>query len=224
MTALAAAAYTKARVLIAADHDATRTGLRLALAGSAEVSEADDARSAVDIAVRDRPDVCVFDFTPPGRGIRAAAEITRRLPGATVIVMTSRVNEDEFLTAIQAGATGYVSEQIDPARLPHLIRDVMRGEAAVPRGLVTRLLNEFRGRERRRLALRDRRGVELTEREWQVVEVLRQGLTTRQISERLGIREVTVRRHISGVHQKVGVRTRAELLDMLETVGAPAEQ
>ncbi|HWD62090.1 MAG TPA: response regulator transcription factor [Humibacter sp.] len=218
MTALATDTGARARVLIAADHDATRTGIRLALAGAADVSEADDAQAAVDMAVRDRPDVCVVDFTPAGRGIRATAEITTRFPGATVVVMTDRIDEDEFLTAIQAGATGYVSQQIDPARLPHLIRDLMRGEAAVPRALVTRLLDEFRGRERRRLALREQRGVELTEREWQVVEALRHGMTTRQIAERLGIHEVTVRRHISGVHHKVGVRTRSELLDMLASV------
>lgn len=224
MTALAADTRGKARVLIAADHGATRTGIRLALAGEADVSEADDAEAAVDMAVRERPDVCVVDFAPAGRGIRAAAEITTRFPGAAVVVMTERIDEAEFLNAIHAGATGYVSQQIDPARLPHLIRDVMRGEAAVPRALVARLLDEFRGRERRRLALRERRGIELTEREWQVVEALRQGMTTRQIAERLGIHEVTVRRHISGVHHKAGVRTRAELLAMLESIGPPANQ
>jgi DNA-binding NarL/FixJ family response regulator len=221
VTALAADTQ-KARVLIAADHDATRNGIRLALAGAADVSEADDADVAVDMAVRDRPDVCVVDFSPAGRGIQAAAEITNRMPGATVVIMTDRIDEDEFLDAIQAGATGYVSQQIDPTRLPHLIRDVMRGEAAVPRALVTRLLDEFRGRERRRLALRERRGVDLTEREWQVVEALRQGMSTRQIADRLGIREVTVRRHISGVHHKVGVRTRAELLALIDDVATPA--
>ncbi len=224
MTAFAADADSRARVLIAADHGATRTGIRLALAGSAEVSEVDDADAAVDMAVRDRPDVCVVDFTPAGRGIRAAAEITTRLPGAAVVVMTNHVDEDEFLDAIQAGATGYVSQQIDPTRLPHVIRDVMRGEAAVPRALVMRLLDEFRGRERRRLALRDRKGIELTEREWQVVDGLRHGMSTKQIAERLGITEVTVRRHISGVFHKVGVRTRAELLDVLDSIGISAER
>jgi DNA-binding NarL/FixJ family response regulator len=217
-----AADTQRARVLIAADHDATRNGIRLALADAADVSEADDADAAVDMAVRDRPDVCVVDFSPAGRGIQATAEITNRMPGAAVVVMTERIDEAEFLDAIQAGATGYVSQQIDPARLPYLIQDVMRGEAAVPRALVARLLDEFRGRERRRLALRERRGVDLTEREWQVVEALRQGMTTRQIADRLGIREVTVRRHISGVHHKVGVRTRAELLALLDDVATSA--
>jgi DNA-binding NarL/FixJ family response regulator len=211
-------------VLIAADHDATRKGIRMALAGAADCSEAADADEAVDTAVRERPDVCVVDFSPARRGIRAAAEITSRSPGATVVVMTDRIDEEEFLTAIRAGATGYVSQQIDPERLPHLIRGVMRGEAAVPRVLVRRLLAELRGRERRRIALRERQGVEFTEREWQVVEALQGGLTTREIADRLSIAEVTVRRHISGAGQKVGVRTRTELLALLPAEAASADR
>src|SRR5256885_15159348 len=131
MTAVAAGAG-RARVLIAADHDATRTGIGLALSASADVSEADDAEAAVDMAVRDRPDVCVVDFTPPGRGIRATAEITTRLPGAAVVIMTHRGDGDEVLNPIQAGGTGYVSPQIDPPRPPPPIRGVVPGEAAGP--------------------------------------------------------------------------------------------
>jgi DNA-binding NarL/FixJ family response regulator len=222
MSTFAAGRQVKARVLIAADHDATRTGMRLALADTADCSEVADADAAVDVAVRERPDVCVVDFSPPGRGIRAAAEITTRLPGTTVVVMTEHIDEEEFLTAMQAGAAGYVSQQIDPLRLPYLIRGVMRGEAAVPRALVTRLIAEFRGRERRRVTLRERQGIELTRREWQVVEALQGGLTTREIANRLSIAEVTVRRHISGVGQKVGARTRSELLDLIPAEGVPA--
>jgi DNA-binding NarL/FixJ family response regulator len=224
MSTVAPGRQAKARVLIAAEHDATRTGMRLALADAADCSEVADADAAVDAAVRERPDVCVVDFSPPGRGIRAAAEITTRLPGATVVVMTDHIDEEEFLTAMQAGAAGYVSQQIDPSRLPYLIRGVMRGEAAVPRALVTRLIAEFRGRERRRVTLRERQGVELTRREWQVVEALQGGLTTREIADRLSIAEVTVRRHISGVGQKVGARTRSELLDILPAEGVSADR
>jgi DNA-binding NarL/FixJ family response regulator len=91
----------------------------------------------------------------------------------------------------------------------------MRGEAAVPRTLVTRLIDELRGREQRRhLELHERR-IETTTREWEVVECLRQGMSTREIAQLLGIADVTVRRHISGVHQKLGIRTRAELLRLL---------
>src|SRR5207244_102626 len=75
MSALAAKAPAKARVLIAADHLATRTGMRIALADAADCSEADDADAAVAAAIREKPDVCVVDFDPPGRAIRATGEI-----------------------------------------------------------------------------------------------------------------------------------------------------
>jgi DNA-binding NarL/FixJ family response regulator len=221
MSAVSADRRAKARVLIAADHGATRAGMRTALDGEAECSEVADADTAVAAALRERPDVCLINFSSPGRGIRTAAEITASIPGASVVVMTERIDEDEFLTAIQAGAIGYLPHQIDPLRLPQVIRSVMRGEAAVPRMLVGRLLDELRDRERRRVALRERQRVELTEREWQVVRALQQGMTTRQIAEQLGVAEVTVRRHVSGVLHKAGVRTRPELLGLLPHEGAP---
>jgi DNA-binding NarL/FixJ family response regulator len=196
--------------------------MRLALTASADCSEAEDANAAIEAALRDKPDVCVLDFTPPRRGIRTAAEIASKVPGAAVVVMTDRIDEDEFLDAVRAGASGYVSQEIDPLRLPHLVRGLMRGEVAVPRVLVTRLIDELRGRERRRhLVLAGSRRIDLTEREWQVVEALREGMTTRQIADRLGITQVTVRRHISGVHQKLGVHKRSELLELLDGAMSP---
>jgi DNA-binding NarL/FixJ family response regulator len=217
VTTVAPRGEIRARVLIAADHVATRTGMRLALAGSAECSEAEDANSAIEAALRHRPDVCVVDFIPAGRGIQAAAEITSMLPEAAVVVMTERLDEDEFLAAVRAGASGYVLEGIDPLRLPHMIRSILRGEAAVPRSLVPRLIDEFRGRERRRkLMIKGGRPVELTSREWDVVEALRRGLTTRETATLLSISEVTVRRHVSTVHRKVGVTSRRQLLQLLE--------
>jgi len=203
---------TRVRVLIAADEDA-RTGVRLALSDAADCDEVDDAAAAA-AAVRDHPDVCVV------RSVRTAAEITSQLPGAAVVVMTERIDEDECLAAIYAGAAGYVSDQIDPSRLPHVISDVMHGGTAVPRALVGRLVAELRGRERRRhLAVRERPGVELTAREAQMVDGLRRGLSTREIARDLGISEVTVRRHISGVHHKLGVSRRADLLELLGNGG-----
>jgi DNA-binding NarL/FixJ family response regulator len=219
MTALAAPARAKARVLIAADHPATRTGFRLALADAADCSEAVDAATAIAAAIRDQPDVCVVDFVPPGRAIRAVAEITSKVPGASVVVMTRRIDEEEFIAAVRAGAIGYLPEALDPARLPHVVRSLMRGEAAVPRAFVPRLIDELRGREgrRRHLDLYERSRVELTAREWEVVDLLRKGMSTRSIAELLGISAVTVRRHISAVHGKLGVRSRAELLRLLAT-------
>jgi two-component system nitrate/nitrite response regulator NarL len=222
MTALAApVGAAKARVLIAADHLATRTGFRLALADSADCSEAVDAETAVAAAVRDQPDVCVVDFDPPGRAIRAVSEITSKVPGASVVVMTRRIDEEEFIAAVRAGAIGYLPEGVNPARLPYVVRSLMRGEAAVPRALVPRLIDELRGREgrRRHLDLYERKRDELTAREWEVVDLLRKGMSTRSIAELLGISAVTVRRHVSAVHGKLGIRSRAELLRLLSTNG-----
>ena len=220
MTALIEAVEPRARVLIAADHLATRTGVRLALAGAADCSEAGDTDSAVATALREQPDVCVVDFDPPGRAIRTAAEIVSKVPRASVVVMTRRIDEEEFIAAVRAGAIGYLPEGVDPARLPYVIRSLMRGEAAVPRALVPRLIDELRGREgRRHLDLYERKRVELTGREREVVDLLRKGMSTRSIADLLGISAVTVRRHVSAVHGKLGVNSRAELLRLLATNG-----
>jgi DNA-binding NarL/FixJ family response regulator len=139
-------------------------------------------------------------------------------------MMTRRIDEEEFIAAVRAGAVGYLPEGVDPARLPHVIRSLMRGEAAVPRAFVPRLIDELRGREgrRRHLELHERRSVELTTREWDVVDLLRKDLSTRSIAELLGISAVTVRRHVSALHHKLGVQSRAELLQLLATNGSEA--
>jgi DNA-binding NarL/FixJ family response regulator len=207
------------RVLIAADHVPTRVGLRLALEHDAVCTEAADSESAVAAAVRDRPDVCLLDFDAPGRGLRTVAEIVGRVPGVLCIVLTSRVEEEEFLAAMRAGASGYLPDGLDPSRLPFVVAGVMRGEAAVPRHFVSRLIDELRGRTRTRrsLTLSPERSVELTTREWEAVELLRQGLPTREIATQLGISQVTVRRHLSAAYAKLGVTSRASALQLLES-------
>lgn len=212
MSATAPRPQAKPRVLIAAEHPATRAGVRLALGETVECTEEGDVDRAVNAALRDQPDVCMVDFEPARRGIRAAAEIAAKLPDARVVVMTRRVNEDDFIVAVRSGVAGYVPEEIDPSRLPHLVRGLMAGEPAVPRRLVQRLIEELRGRGGSRyLDVPGRQRVELTPREWDVLETLRQGMSTSEIAVLLGIAEVTVRRHVGSLYAKLGVRSRAEL-------------
>ena len=207
---------SRARVLIAADHVPTRVGLRLALEPSADCTEAGDSESAVAAAERESPDVCLLDFDPPSRGLRALAEIRSRVPEAHVIVLTSRVEEDEFIAAMRAGASGYLHQGLDPARLPFVVEGVLRGEAAVPRHFVTRLIDELRAPALNRNHVRAAdRGVELSSREWETLELLRQGLPTREIAMRLGISQVTVRRHLGSAYRKLGVGSRASALELL---------
>jgi DNA-binding NarL/FixJ family response regulator len=219
MSAVGTAGRT--RVLIAAENAPTRVGLRLALEPEAECTEAGDRASAVAAAVRERPDVCLLDIDAPG-GLRAVSEIVARVPGAVVIVLTRHAEEDEFLAAMRAGAVGYLPQGLDPARLPFVVRSVLRGEAAVPRNFVSKLIDEVRdrGRGRRSVTLSGRRRVELTSREWEALELLRQGMSTREIATDLRISQVTVRRHLSAAYHKLGVGSRLEALGLMQQVHA----
>lgn len=211
---------TAIRVLVADDHPPTRAGVRAALEKEGRFSvcaEAPDGDSAVEAARRERPDVCLLDINMPGDGIKAAETISRELPETAVVMLTvSRADEDLF-DALRAGASGYLLKDIDPARLPHALSGVLEGEAALPRRLVALLIEEFRERRRRRrIPLVGRRSVELTDREWEVLDLMRDGLPTEEIAARLFISPVTVRTHVSAILRKLQVRTREEALKLLE--------
>jgi DNA-binding NarL/FixJ family response regulator len=203
-------------VLIAAEGLPTRVGLRLALEPEVRCTEAANAESAVDAAVRDHPDVCLLGLEPSGQSLRVVNEIVSRVPSAAVILLTSKLDEDEFMAAVRAGASGYLATSLDPARLPHVVQGALHGEPVVPRRFVSRLLDELRTRERRRSFVLEGKGrVELTTREWQVVELLLRSASTSEIAEELGIAPVTVRRHVGSVERKLGVTTRAEVIELL---------
>ena len=124
----------RAHVLIAAERLPTRVGLRLALEPEARCTEAADAESAVDAAVRDRPDVCLLGLDPGGQGLRVVSEIVSKVPSATVILLTSKLDEEEFMAAVRAGASGYLTNSLDPARLT-VVEDLEAGlDAALADG------------------------------------------------------------------------------------------
>ena len=206
-------------VVVADDHVPTRAGVRTALQGHgfSVVAEVADAAAAVEATVRERPDVCLLDVHMPGGGIAAAAQIAERQAGTAVVMLTVSRDDKDLFAALKAGAAGYLLKDMAPARLPAALAGVLAGEAALPRTLVARLIREFRAAERRpRMPWLERRGVELTERELEVLEGLRQGLSTVDIAERLGVSAVTVRRHVSGILAKLRVPDRAAALRMLE--------
>jgi len=203
--------------VIADDHPMTRVGVRIALErGGFEVcAEADDAGSAVEAAERERPDICLLDIQMPGGGIHAAEEISRTVPDAAVVMLTVSRSDRDLFDALRVGASGYLLKDMDPERLPLALRGVVEGEAALPRHLVSLVIAEFRGRGRRR-SLRGRRGVDLTEREWEVLELMNYGLTTFEIADRLFIEPVTVRTHVSSILKKLRVPSRKAALELLE--------
>ena len=208
--------------MLADDHPPTRVGLRRTLEGHGfdVVGVAASAGEAVDLALELKPELCLLDIRMPGGGIAAARTIASRQPEIAVVMLTVSTSDEDLFDAIRAGAAGYLLKDTDPARLPLALEGVLRGEAALPRSLAARVLDEFRRQGRRRLSLRGRRGVELSPREWEVLEFLRDGLTTADIASRLSLSEVTVRRHISSVVAKLRVRDRSAAVRLLEDSGS----
>jgi DNA-binding NarL/FixJ family response regulator len=207
------------RIVVADDHPPTRVGVRTVLeADGFEVcAEADDAPSAVEAVLRERPDVCLLDVDMPGSGIAAAAEITSKRPETAVVMLSVSANEDDLFDALRAGAAGYLLKETNPARLPHALRGVMEGEAALSRTLVARVIDEFRERgQRKRVPLAHRRAVDLTSREWEVLELLRHGLSTGEIAQRLFITPVTVRTHVASLLRKLDVPDREAAVRVAE--------
>jgi two-component system nitrate/nitrite response regulator NarL len=212
------------RVLIADAQDTTRAGIRMALLGHGFTvcAEVTSAEAAVEAAVRERPDLCLIEVQLPGGGVVAAEEIAAQAPGTAVVMLSGSADEDDLFASLRAGAGGYLLKDMDPARLPLALRGVLDGEAAVPRALVGRVLQEFRahqsGRHASELA---RLGVQLTRREHEVLELLERDLQTSEIAGRLGISAVTVRRHVSEILRKLDVPDREAALRLLRSSGGP---
>jgi DNA-binding NarL/FixJ family response regulator len=207
-------------VLLADDHVPARAGIKSTLKphGLRVIGEASGADEAVRVAASRRPDICVVSVTLPGGGIEAARLIKEALPETKIVMMTSTAREEEMFAALRAGADGYLLMSTPASRLPHAIMGVARGEAALPREMTARLILEFRERgTRHRLVIPTTdREVELTAREFQVLDRLRKRERTAQIAARLGVSEVTVRRHAASVLQKLGLPNRRSAIELFE--------
>lgn len=203
---------------MADDHPPLRASVRRALEehGFEVCFEAANAPDSVAAAERERPDVCVLDVQMPGNGIAAAAQIAARLPETAIVMLTVSDSDEDLFAALRAGAQGYLLKDMDPARLPLALEGVLAGEAALPRALVARVLDEFRTRRRRRrLLLPGGRGCTLTDREWETLELLAEGLSTAEVAERLLVAPVTVRRHAAAIVKKLNAGDRRSLLQLV---------
>jgi DNA-binding NarL/FixJ family response regulator len=211
---------TRPRILIADDHEPTRADVRAAIEqdGRLEVcAEAADAVAAVDAAMRERPDLCLLDVRMPGGGLAAAWEITARLPQTKVVMLTVSADDDDLFAALRAGASGYLLKDVPPARLLPALIEALEGEAAIPRSLVSRLVATFHDpAPRRRTLLAAEQASGLTSREWQVLDLLRRGLSTAEIADRLFVSRATVRSHIAAVLRKLRVPDRESAIRLLE--------
>ena len=225
MSGAAASNGNDVTVLLADDQVPARAGMKRALEphGLRVVAEVSTAEDAVRMARARQPDLCVLSVALPGNGIDAARLIKRSLPATKIVMMTSSARDEDMLGALRAGADGYLLMSTPISRLPHAILAVAHGEAALPRAMTARLILEFRERgARRRVVLPDSgREVELTAREFEVLDRLRQRERTAEIAARLGISEVTVRRHAASVLQKLDMPNRRSAIEMLDREERP---
>ena len=208
------------RVVIADDHPATRAALRKNLSdgGFQVVAEAANAMSAVEAVRSIHPEVVLLDINMPGNGIAAADEITRQVPDVAVVMLTVSRSDDDLFDALRAGARGYLLKGMDPDRLPAALEAVLAGEAALPRSLISRVIQEFHERDGRRRRKNLPANARLSDREWEVADALGKGLTTNEIAESLFIGDNTVRTHIASILRKLRVTTREEAVRVLTEV------
>jgi DNA-binding NarL/FixJ family response regulator len=194
-----------------------RARVREALeAGGFEVcAEAPDAVRAVEIALECRPEVVLLDIHMPGNGIRAAKEVSEQLPEAAVVMLTQSRDDADLFDALRAGAVGYLLKDMDTDRLPDALRGVLAGEAAIPRTLVAQILETFRTPKVRRFGRKSKQAQLLTAREWEVMELLSEDLSTEDVAARMFISPTTVRVHVSSVLRKLRVKDRRSAFEML---------
>jgi len=202
-------------VVVADDQEIVRTGLTMILnaqPGIKVVGEAADGRSAVDLARRLRPDVCLFDIRMPGvNGIEA----TRTLAGPGVddplaVVVITTFDLDEYVyAALRAGARGFLLKDAGPAMLAQAVHAAAGGDALIAPSVTMRLLRAFADTAP---ATRPRQPIEaLTDREEQVLVAVARGRTNSEIAEELYIALSTVKSHITSLMTKLGVRNRVEI-------------
>jgi DNA-binding NarL/FixJ family response regulator len=209
-------------IVIADDHQGLRLGVRMALmrGGFDVVAEAADCEGAVSATLRERPDVCLLDIRMPGGGIEAAAAIAAGASATCVVMLTVSTSTEDVLAALRAGAVGYLPKDTPPSRLPAALCGVLKGEAALPRALVGRVLEELRDFDA--VAAHPVRvgSVELTRRESQILRMLSSGMTTVKVGEVLSLSPITVRRHISAGVAKLGVADRDAAIRAIEPSAA----
>jgi two-component system, NarL family, response regulator LiaR len=202
------------RVLIVDDHSVVREGLRAFLRlqdGIEVVGEAGGADEAVVEAAESQPDVVLLDLVmPAGNGVSAIRGLLDAVPGIRVLVLTSFADDAQIFAATAAGAAGYLLKDIDPEALAAAIRDVHEGRPALHPSVAARLM-------RRGGALGPSHH-DMTARERDVLRLMVEGLANKQIAQRLGIGEKTVKTHVSRVLAKLGVadRTQAAVLAIRE--------
>jgi DNA-binding NarL/FixJ family response regulator len=212
------------RLLLVDDQALVRTGFRMILAdedGIEVAGEAANGREAVDASGRLRPDLVVMDLRMPVMdGVEATRRITAGGPEAPrVLVLTTFDTDEHVVEALRAGASGFLLKDVTPTDFVAAIRIVAGGEALIAPTVTRRLLERFVQLTPSSDADRDRLVGQLTEREREVLTLMAQGLSNREIADRLVLAEPTVKTHVSHLLLKLDLRDRAQLVVLAYEAG-----
>ena len=211
---------TDTRILLADDHALVRRGVRLILEdspGLCVVAEASDGAEAVTLARAEDVDLVILDVAMPRlTGLQAAREIARRDPHPRMLMLSMYDNEQYFFEALKAGASGYVLKSVADQDLVEACHAAVRGESFLDPGVLSALVRSYLDRIRRGEALPT---TVLTSREDEVVKLIAEGHSSKEIAQRLTISIKTVERHRSNILEKLGMRDRTELTRYAIRVG-----
>ena len=201
----------KSSILLADDHGLVRRGLRLILDAQPDlevVAEASDGAEATALALSEEVDLAILDISMPRMtGLQAARELQQRRPDVRVLILSMHESEQYLYEALRAGASGYVVKTVADRDLVEACRATLRGEPFLYPGAVTALVNDHLRRAREGKLPLD----PLTPRETEVIKLVAESYTNRQIAEALVISEKTVDRHRANILEKLGMRDRVEL-------------
>jgi DNA-binding NarL/FixJ family response regulator len=200
------------RVLLVDDHELVRRGLQSILDRNPEIAvvgEAGSVQSGVAEAARLKPDVVVMDLRlPDGSGVEACRQIRAENPDAQVLILTSHADEDALFAAVLAGAAGYVLKDLDPQGIQNGILTVGRGGSLLDPQMATRVLERMRRGSAQHPA--DDGFATLSPQEDRILEMIGDGLTNRQIADRLSLSEKTVKNYVSELYAKLNVERRSQ--------------
>jgi DNA-binding NarL/FixJ family response regulator len=200
------------RIALADDHLIFRKGVAAVLAsrpGFEVVGEASDGLEAIEIARTVIPDVILMDLTMPKcSGLEATRAIKAEIPHVKIIVLTVSDTDHDLFGAIKSGADGYLLKNIQPPQLFQVLEGLQRGEAPITGVLAARILKEFREPATSPMPVEEEN--DLTSRENQVLELVAEGLTNKEIAAALSVAEDTVRAHIRQILEKLHLRNRIQ--------------
>ncbi|HZJ27604.1 MAG TPA: response regulator transcription factor [Acidimicrobiia bacterium] len=202
------------RVLVVDDHALFRRGLESVLSAEGDllvVGEAADGLEAVDRCADLEPDVVVMDVRMPGAsGIEAARKIREANPRTRIVMLTASEDEDDLFDSLRAGANAYLLKEVSTDEVAAAVRVVARGHSLVSPSMASKLLVEFNRLASRAEARTRTDSMSLTERELEVLRLVADGCTNRQIAHDLFIAENTVKNHVRNILEKLHLHSRME--------------